>query len=228
MPIGVMVNSAAILVGGFLGALLKNHLPHKIKDSLPNVFGLGAITMGIVLVIQLNSLVAVVLSLILGTIAGELLSLETHLHNSLKKLGNSMNNDNGDDNIVISMIILFCLSGTGIFGAMNSAIAGDHTILFAKAVLDFFTAMIFGTTAGMIIGFISIPQLIIGLVIFYSSSLILPLFNETMINDFKAVGGLITLAVGLKISNIKSYRVLNMIPSFVFVIPLSLWFGMIF
>mgnify|MGYP000361652038 FL=1 len=31
---------------------------------------------------------------------------------------------------------------------MNSAMTGDHSILYAKAVMDFFTAIIFGTTAG--------------------------------------------------------------------------------
>ena len=53
--------------------------------------------------------------------------------------------------VFISMIILFCFGGTGIFRAMNSAMTGDHSVLIAKAIMDF-TAVIFGTTAGYLVG----------------------------------------------------------------------------
>ena len=47
-----------------------------------------------------------------------------------------MNLDDEQMDVLISMIILFCFSGTGVFGAMNSAMTGDHSILYAKAIMD--------------------------------------------------------------------------------------------
>ncbi len=44
------------------------------------------------------------------------------------------------------------------------------------------------------------------------------LLNEGMLSDFKACGGIITLAVGLKLSNIRSFKVLNILPAIVLVI----------
>ena len=105
---------------------------------------------------------------------------------------------------------------------MNSGMTGDHSILYAKSVMDFFTAMIFGTTAGYLVGFIAVPQLIIGTLLFYGASFILPLVTDIMLANFKACGGIITLAVGLKISNIKKTRVLNILPALVLVFPFSL------
>lgn len=113
---------------------------------------------------------------------------------------------------------------TGLFGAMNSAISGDHSILIAKAVMDFFTAIIFGAVTGYLIGAIAVPQVIIGTLLFCFGNLLLPLLADHMVSDFKAVGGIITLAVGLKISKIRHYQVLNMVPALLLIFFLSkLW-----
>ena len=47
MPYGIITNCAAVFLGGILGAVLKNYFPQKLKEALPNIFGLSAITMGI-------------------------------------------------------------------------------------------------------------------------------------------------------------------------------------
>lgn len=224
MPYGVIVNCAAIFAGGVIGAILKNRFSEKLKEALPNIFGLSAITIGITLIVKLESLSAVILAMIVGTVIGELLNLEENLLSGLKKMESKLpfSLDEKQLDVLISMIILFCFSGTGVFGAMNSAMTGDHSILYAKAIMDFFTAIIFGTTAGYLVGFVAVPQLVVGLLLFSGASYILPLVTDVMLNNFKACGGLITLAVGLKISGIKYSRVLNMLPALVLVFFLSL------
>ena len=44
MPYGIITNCAAVFLGGILGAVLKNYFPQKLKEALPNIFGLSAIT----------------------------------------------------------------------------------------------------------------------------------------------------------------------------------------
>lgn len=224
MPIGVTVNCIAVLLGGVLGAILKNYFPERLKSALPNIFGLSAITMGVYFIIRLESLSAVVLAVILGTVVGELLGLEENLLTGLRNLEKRMPVRLGEDelDILISLIILFCFSGTGIFGAMNSAMTGDHSVLYAKAIMDFFTAIIFGTTAGFLVGLIAIPQFAVGALLFWGASYLLPGVTEVMLANFKACGGIITLAVGLKISNIKKTSVLNILPSLLLVFPFSI------
>lgn len=224
MPQGIIVNCIVVFLGGILGAFLKDRFPMKLKEALPNIFGLSAITMGMYLIVHLQSLSAVVLALILGTVVGEMCSLEDNLLVGLQRLESKLpiNLDEEQFDVLISMIILFCFSGTGIFGAMNSAMTGDQSILYAKSVMDFFTALIFGTTAGYLVGFVAFPQLFVGLVLFCGASYILPLVNDVMLANFKACGGIITLAVGLKIANIKKTRVLNLLPALILVFPFSL------
>ena len=47
MPYGILVNSAAILTGGLAGALLKDHFPERLKETLPFAFGLSAVTIDV-------------------------------------------------------------------------------------------------------------------------------------------------------------------------------------
>lgn len=223
MPYGVIINCIAVFIGGLLGAVLKDYFPDKLKEALPGIFGLSAITMGVTLVIKLESLSAVILAVILGTVIGELMNLETSLMRGLHSLESRLplSLDDKQLDVLISMIILFCFSGTGIFGAMNSAMTGDHSILIAKAIMDFFTAVIFGTTAGCLVGFVAIPQFVVGVLLFGCAGCVLPYITGTMLANFKACGGIITLAVGLKIADIKKSRVLNILPAIVLVFPFS-------
>ena len=227
MPIGVLIDSSSILIGGIIGAIAGNKIPEKISNSLTGIFGLSAITMGITLIIQMDALTAVVMSLIVGTLLGECLNLENSLIRGLffcasKLPGKDLSKEQMDN--LISMIIIFCFSGTGIFGSINSGISGDHTILIAKSIMDFFTAIIFGAITGYLVSAIAIPHIILNVFLFFFGSLLFPLLTDSMVQDFKAVGGIITFAVGLKISKVRHYQVLNMVPALILVFVFSkLW-----
>ncbi len=124
----------------------------------------------------------------------------------------------------ISILVLFCASGTGLFGAMQSGITGDHSILLTKSILDFCTAAIFAANLGGLVSLISIPQFLIMMICYLGAVVVMPLTNETMLGDFSAVGGLISLATGFRIAGIRNFPVANMILAMVLAMPLSaLW-----
>lgn len=125
--------------------------------------------------------------------------------------------------MLVTIIVLFCASGTGIYGSLDSGISGDHTILISKSILDFFTAMIFACNLGMAVPFIAIPQVMIFLAIFGLAKVIYPLTTPDMIADFKACGGFLLIATGFRMAKIKEFPVTDMIPAMVIVMPVS-WF----
>ena len=63
--------------------------------------------------------------------------------------------------------------------------------------------------------------MIVLLALFMLSRVIYPFVTETMINDFKACGGYLLIATGLRMLKIKDFPVADMIPSMVIVMPLS-------
>ena len=98
---------------------------------------------------------------------------------------------------------------------------GNITILLSKSVLDLFTAMIFACSLGPITSLIAVPQLIIFVVLYLLAGTIFPLTTPEMIGDFKACGGFILLATGLRIAKIKEFPIADMIPAMIIVMPIS-------
>lgn len=227
MPIGILVNVASVVMGGILGSAAGAYIPARFNKALTSIFGLSAILIGISMIGQMDSLSAVILSLILGGLAGEAAQLERSVSRGITALarrfpGSGLSDEQREN--IISMIVLFCFSGTGWFGSMNAGITGDHSILFAKSIMDFFTAAIFGAASGYLVGLIAIPQCAVFLALFYMSKSLMPLMTAGMIGDFKAVGGIITLALGLKLSGIRHYDAINLLPAIILVFFIShLW-----
>ena len=58
-------------------------------------------------------------------------------------------------------------------------------------------------------------------VLFLLAKLIYPLTTPVMINDFKACGGFVLLATGLRIAKIKEFPIADMIPAMILVMPIS-------
>jgi uncharacterized membrane protein YqgA involved in biofilm formation len=124
-----------------------------------------------------------------------------------------------------ALVILFCISGTGIVGALNEGMNNSYELLLIKLLLDIFTALIFGSILGIGIVFIAISQLTIQAILFYSANLIVPYMTDLSLGDFSACGGIIMIIVGLRIAKIKTFAVVNFIPSLFLVIPVSLYWS---
>ena len=223
MPIGVIVNTLSIAVGGVAGAIWGSKLSQEFKEKLNQIFGVCAMGIGITSIVLLQNLPAVILSLILGTIVGIVTHLGMWLECGGKRMASLFPSKGGsqDTALLVTTIVLFCASGSGIYGSIVSGISGDHSILLAKSILDLFTAMIFACSLGMVVSAIAIPQFIIFLLLFLLAKVIFPLTTPAMINDFKACGGLILLATGLRIAKVKDFPIADMIPAMLLVWPIS-------
>lgn len=222
MPIGVICNVLAVAAGGVLGALGGKRLSEEFRQKLNQIFGICSMGIGISSIILMQNMPAVVLSLILGTILGIAVHLGKWIEKGGKKLTELIPGQKAADNsLMVTAVVLFCASGTGIYGAIVSGMSGDHSILIAKSILDLFTAMIFACSLGMAASLVAIPQAVIFLLLFYCARLIFPLTTPSMVNDFKACGGLIMLATGFRIAKIRDFPIADMIPAMILVWPIS-------
>lgn len=220
MPIGVIINALSVLLGGFLGVVVGRYMKEDFKNTLTQIFGLCALGMGVSSVVLMKNMPAVILAVIVGTMLGLWLCLGKRINQGVSFVVKKMNTKT-DMDALITIIVLFCASSTGIYGALVSGMSGDHSILISKSILDFFTAAIFAANMGKIVAYISVPQAVVLLSLFALSKLIYPFVNETMIADFKACGGFLLIATGLRMLKIKDFPVADMIPAMVIVMPLS-------
>lgn len=233
MPTGIIINSLAIVVGGLLGGVAGHKISAEMKITLNLIFGLASMLLGISAMGLVQNLSAVILALIVGTIIGIWLKFGLRMRQLGELLERPFSQflgqkeDMSHDEFIaqlVTAIVLFCSSGTGIYGSMDAAMSGDHSILIAKSILDFFTAAIFACNLGYVVSLIAVPQLIIFMLIFLFGKQIYPLTTPAMLADFRACGGVIMLATGFRIAQIKMFPVADMIPSLVVVMPISwLW-----
>ncbi|EDJ7446738.1 hypothetical protein CHX95_19225 [Salmonella enterica subsp. enterica serovar Typhimurium] len=226
MVIGPFINAGAILFGGVIGALLSQRLPERIRVSMTSIFGLCSLGIGILLVMKCANLPVMVLATLVGALIGEFCLLEKGINGAVAKIqqlfmasGKKPTHDSFIQSYV-AIIVLFCASGTGIFGAMHEGMTGDPNILIAKSFLDFFTAIIFACSLGI--------MLIIQLTLAACATLILPLTTPAMMGDFSAVGGLLLVATGLRVCGIKMFPVVNMLPALLLAMPISAAWAMFF
>lgn len=221
MPIGILMNVAAVIIGGFTGAAMKDRLPVRIRTNLTMLFGAASMGMGISSIVLMENMPAVILSLILGLLIGLLIHLGDGVNAAAASMMKMIGADEEKSQDLITVIVLFCASGTGIYGSLVSGMSGDHSILIAKSFLDFFTAMIFACSLGKSVSLVGIPQFIIMIILYILAGVIVPLTTPAMINDFKACGGFLMLATGFRILQLKAFPTADMIPAMILVMPLS-------
>ena len=229
MPIGVITNVLAVAVGGVLGAQLQGRLSESFQKNLNLIFGMCSLGMGISATAQMENMPAVVFALILGGCLGLWLHLGQRISDAAAALQRRFTRkgsgaDAASTAMFLTVIVLFCASGTGIYGALLSGFNGDHSVLLAKSILDLFTSAIFACSLGAVVSLVAIPQCVIFLLLYFLANLVFPLTTPTMIADFKACGGIIMIATGLRIANIKNFPIADVIPAKALVMPFSwLW-----
>ena len=123
---------------------------------------------------------------------------------------------------IATVMVLFCFSGTGWYGALFEGMTGDGSILITKAILDGITACIFAALLGRIVPCLGLPQLLLMLLLFFIAEPVSPFITDSMTADFSAIGGIITLCAGLRMTRIKTdIKVLNLLPA----LPLAFLFS---
>lgn len=225
MPIGVTVDCAAVLVGGILGGWLGKYIPLRTTERIMGVLGLCSFSIGLMNLIKAQDMPPIILAVLLGYFLGDLIELEKKIawifDRVLRKL--PIKSKDLDMEAFVMAVVLFAASGFGIFGVLTEGLNGDSSILLSKAFLDFFTALIFAVTMGMVIGLIAVPQYFIFLLLFALARAAGSYLPEEEITAFVACGGILTMAAGLRVAQIKHIAIGNMIPSLILILPLSYW-----
>lgn len=231
MPVGVIINALSVVFGGIVGAVAGKKLTPEFKANLTLIFGVCSMGMGISSIGLMKNMPAVIFAIVLGTGLGLMLKIGKWINKGAmqmqKPIAGLFKNQKSELSheeflsTLVTIIVLFCASGTGIYGSLSAGMAGDNTILISKSILDFFTAAIFACNLGLVVSVVAIPQFIIFFLLFLGAKSIFPLTTPVMIADFKACGGFLMLATGFRMVKLKEFPIADMIPAMVLVMPFS-------
>lgn len=231
-PLGVFTCAGAVLIGGLVGTRLGKLIPERVSSAVTFVFGIISIVIGVTLVVRLEQLPAIVLALLIGVVVGEVLHLEDRVIAVAHRAGRLFEKKGAppsaeyDAKIArfLAALVMVCTGINGLMGAMTEGFSGDHSLLLTKTIMDTFCAITFASTVGAMITLIAIPQFVLLMLLFLLSNVIMPLTSPTMIGDFYACGGAVSIITGLRIAEVRPFPVINVLPALVLVMPISaLW-----
>lgn len=212
--LGTIVNVVAIILGSIIGTLLNKGIKDSYKNTIMNGIGISVIVIGISGGIDSNNTILVILSVVLGSLMGELINIQTKLDN----LGDGLQNRLGQGDSTFSQgfvtaTLIFCIGAMAIVGALESGLSGNHDTLFAKSIIDGTTAIILASTLGIGVAFAAIPVFLYQGSITLLASYVKDIFSEQLVTEMSAVGGILIIAIGINILGLKKIKVGNMIPA---------------
>ena len=226
--VGTLINTAAVIVGGLIGLLLKNGLKEDLQKSLQKACGIATIfigasgTLGKMFVIRDGGIetkgsMLLIFSLVIGIAIGELLRLESRMDNlggKIKRLVRRENDNRFVDSFVnVSLII--CVGAMAIVGSIQDGMSGDYSMLAAKSILDFVIVMVFASSGGVGSVFAAVPLFLYQGAITLAAAVGGSFISETIINDLSFVGSALIFCVGLNLAVGKKIPVGNLLPALV-------------
>ena len=220
---GAIVNAAAIAVGAIVGMFGSKLMPERMKTTI--ISALALITIGIAvpgLTGSKNPLIPI-LSLIIGTIIGELLDIDTAVNRFGDFLRKKVGGHGAFTEGFVTCSLVYAVGAMAVMGALDSGIKGDHAILFAKSVIDGVSAVVFGSTLGLGVAFSGLTVFAVEGLLALLASVIAPYLGAAVIAEITFTGSLLIFAISLNILGVTKIKVLNMTPALLLPIVLCLF-----
>jgi len=115
----------------------------------------------------------------------------------------------------VTASLVFCVGPMTILGSIQDGLTGDYSLLAIKAMLDGFAALAFASSLGMGVVFSVLTILIYQGGLSLLAGLAQNALNSAMIAEMSATGGVMILAIGLLLLDLKRIRVANMLPALI-------------
>ena|SRR5690554_2183078 len=211
---GTIVNSVAVVAGALLGVFLRKGIKDQYTSTIMDGMALAVVIIGVMGALEMNNLIVVLASIVVGSIIGERLDLDKRLEN----LGTSMEKrfGRGDSDFSKGFImasLVYCIGAMAILGALESGLTGNHETLYAKSVLDGVSAVIFASTFGIGVAFSAVAVFLYQGAITLLASSVKDLLTPEVINEMSSIGGILIMAIGINILGIKKVKIANMLPA---------------
>lgn len=212
--LGTIINALAIIIGGLMGTALRSGIPEKYKETVINALGLAIILIGLKSAWETRNPLILISALVLGGIIGEMLALEDWL----QKVGSSAERLFGHlggniSEAFVTATLVYCVGAMAIMGAIQSGLTGDNSTLFAKSMLDGVSSVLFASTLGAGVMLSAVPVFLYQGAITLSAGWVADWLSPGMRAEMTAVGGLLIVAIGLNILDLKKTRVGNLLPA---------------
>ena len=220
---GTIVNAAAIAAGSLIGLILKKGISKRFEDSVNKALGLSVLLLGLNGVISSmftaengilssSGTLLLIISLVVGVLAGEALKIEDRLNGLGDFLGAKLKQSDFSLGFVNASLI-FCVGAMAIIGSVNDGLKGDSSVLYIKSLLDFTSAIILSATMGIGVIFSAVSVLLYQGLLTLSAGFIGPLLSDMLLNQICMVGYVLVMCIGINFLGLTKIKTANFLPA---------------
>lgn len=233
LGLGTIINVVAIVGGATIGVLLGNRLPEKMSRVLTDAMGLVVLVIGAINLMALwdneyveavtgaGTLLVVLGALLIGGIAGSLLQIEERLESFggwLQKKTSKDNQDSSKEKFIegfVNASLLFTIGPMAVLGALSDGLGQGFETLALKSTLDGFTAIAFAAALGWGVAFSAIPVGVWQGALTVVAAFAGALMPAAVVSAITATGGILLLATGLRVLQIRMVSVASLLPALI-------------
>jgi len=219
---GTLVNVVAVLVGSGIGLAIGNRLSQRLREIMTTGLGLSTLLIGVQMVLKVQSPLVVIASMVIGGVTGELLGIEEALERAGEWLRSRARSGSGTFVTgYVTASLVFCVGPMTLLGSIQEGLTGNPDIIYTKAMLDGAASVAFASSLGVGVGFAAITVLVFQGALTLLGAQLAFLLRPEILNEVTATGGLLILAIGLLLLEVKRLRVANLLPALVVVVLLT-------
>lgn len=223
---GSILNAGAILLGGMAGVAFRSRLSERYIAITFQGLGLFTLVLGMQMAFMTQSVLIMVFSIVIGSLLGEWMDLDRRLNRVADWTRSRIHSDNERfTEGFVAAFLLFCVGSMAILGAIEEGTGNYPRLFITKSLMDLMASAAMGASLGIGVVFSAVPVLLYqgGLTLLAEAAR--RIMSPQVINEVSAVGGLMMLGIGLGILEIKSVRVVNMLPALLIVVALATLFA---
>lgn len=214
MLTGTLINAAAIVIASLAGILIGSRIGEEVRKSIMNVLGIAVMLIGISMGLKTENVLIPTLSVVAGTIVGEMVGIERWLENLGDRVERRFGRGKFSEGFV-GATLLYCVGPMAILGPIQEGLTGDISVLLAKSMLDGIASLALASALGIGVAFSSISVILYQGFFALLASELSRVVTDSMINELTATGGLLIMGIGINLLELKKLRVGNMLPALV-------------
>ena len=222
---GTIFNCITVLAGSLLGLAIGKLIPEKIQGTIFNCLGLFTLYVGINMALNTKHSIAVVLSLVLGAVTGELMGIEKKLNSLgdvLKEKFNAKNSSFTEG--FVNASLLFCVGSMAVIGAFEDGLRHNPEILMTKGIMDGIVSILFAGSFGIGALFSIVPMFIYQGTLTFLAVWAEPFITADMYANISGIGGLMIMGIGLNLLKITKINLGDMLPGLLYIVFLTMLF----
>lgn len=223
LPIGTIVNTLGVILGAGIGLMIHGRFPERIQKICFQALGLVTIVIGVDMALKSQNFLVLISSVLLGAIVGEFMRIHDRMESFgdwIKKKIKSKNEKFTEG--LVTTFILYCIGSLSILGSLQEGLTGDPSLIYTKSMLDTFSSIIFASTYGIGVMFTAIPLFFFQSSITLLASQLQGILGESAIAEISGVGSIMIIGLALGLLEVKTIKVINLLPSLLFAVIITL------